>query len=290
MLDFEAIKSSLPDFIYQEEIVSEEELEKLKEEILQLTKEIKNDNETLNPYAKGISALMRSDAGFRTRQLKVLNNNIRMHTLVNAQNRPKLVYEESRYPVSTRLDIEQSCLFTKEPLEIQTYKIKVFNELIRPTLLDADKQKSLTEKQRGLTASELVEILQKTNSTLDRQRLQETILKPLVEHGFLENAIDQNNKTRHVYYLPERYVASEASLESTLIDVSVLDTSCMNSYVNQYLKQRFENGDISFEDGKGNPINIEELLGLLHSIDIQYGKNRHKSDNVDSTKNNEDKS
>lgn len=290
MLDFEATKSSLPDFIYQEEIVSEEDFDELKEEVLQLTKKIKCDNETVNPYAKGISALMRSDAGFRTRQLKILNNNIRMHTLVNAHNRPRLVYEENRFPITTRLDIEQSCLFTKEPLEIQTYKIKVFNDLIRPALLDADTQKSLTEKQRGLTASELVEVLQKTNSTLDRQRLQETILKPLVEHGFLENAIDQNNKTRHVYYLPDRYVTNNASLESTLIDVSALDTSCVDSYVNQYLKQRFENDEISFEDDKGNPINIERLLELLHTIDTEHTQNRHKSDNVDSTKNNEDES
>lgn len=286
MLDFEATKSSLPDFIYQEEIVSEEVIEELKEALRHLTEEIKHDNEIVNPYAKGISTLMKSDAGYRTRQLKILNNNIRMHTLANSKNRPRIIHEGKKFPITTRLDIEKACILTKEPREIQPYKIKVFNEQIRLALLQNGIDRNLLSgKIKCLTANELVEILEKTNTTVDRQRLQETILKPLAEHGYLEKARDESNKTRDIYYLPLRFIENQASLESTLIDVSAIDSTCLDSYVNQYLKQRFDNGIITLEDEKGNSISIEELLTLLHSIDVRYGQNRNESCNNDSSNN-----
>ncbi len=286
MLNFEATKSSLPDFIYQEDIVSQEDFEELKDAIRQLTEHLKNDNEIVNPYAMGISTLMKSDAGYRTRQLKILNNNIRLHTLANSKNRPRVIYGDKKFPIATKLDIEKACALTKEPLEIQLYKIKVFNEQIRPALLHNGIERNLISgKIKCLTASELVEILEKTNTTVDRQRLQETILKPLVDHGYLEKARDESNKTRDIYYLSPRYIENQASLESTLIDVSAIDPTCPDSYINQYLKQRFDNGIITIEDEKGNSINIKELIELLHSIDVRCSQNRHESNNIDSSNN-----
>jgi hypothetical protein len=284
MLEFEATKSGLPDFIYQEDVVSKADFEELKEEIRQLTENIKKDNEIVNPYAMGISALMRSDAGYRTRQLKILNNNIRMHTLVNSKNRPRIIHDGKKFPIATRLDIEKSCALTKESLEIQIYKIKVFNEQIRPALLEINKQRTLVNvEQKGLTSSELVEVLIKINPTIDRQRLQETILKPLVDHGYLEKTRDESNKTRDIYYLPKRFIEKPASFESTLIDVSAIDTTCIDSYVNRYLEQRFDDGEITIEDEKGKSISIDELITLLHSIDVRHSQNMHESDNNDSS-------
>ncbi len=286
MLDFEATKSSLPDFIYQEEVVSGDELEELKEIVRQLTEEIKNDNEIVNPYAKEISTLIKSDAGYRTRQLKILNNNIRMHTLANSKNRPRIIHDGKKFPITTRLDIEKACILTKEPREIQPYKIKVFNEDIRPAILQNGTEKNLilSGTVKGLTANEIADILSKKGNTTDRQRLQESILKPLADHGFLEKARDPQNNARDIYYLPERFVNQEASVESTLIDVSTLDDSCLDLFVNQYLKQRFAKGEITIENVRGESINIEQLLEILHSIDIQYSQNRNELDNSDSSK------
>jgi len=207
-----------------------------------------------------------------------------MHTLANSKNRPRIIHEGKKIPISAKLDIEKACMLTKETLEIQSYKIKVFNEQIRPALLHNGIEKNLLSgKIKSLTASELVEILEKTNTTVDRQRLQETILKPLVDHGYLEKARDDSNKTRDIYYLSSRYTENQASLESTLIDVSAIDLTCLDSYVNQYLKQRFDNGIITIEDEQGNSISIEELLKLLHSIDVQCSENKNKSENNDSS-------
>lgn len=280
MLQLEGIRASLPNSIYQEEILSDEEIEHLKERINELIEEIKESNEIVNPYGIGLANLFKDDAGFRTRQLKILNNNIRVHTLANFKNRPKIVYDGKRFPIATRLDIDEACNLTKEPREIQSYKIKVFNDVIRLAILQNGTEKNLINGTvKGLTASEIVEILTKKDSTTDRQRLQETILRPLVDHGFLEKSLDPDNRTRDIYSITPRYINDEASVESTLIDISTLDESCIESFVNGYIKQRFNKGQLTIEDQQGNSISIENLLTILHRIDISDGKNRYKLGN-----------
>jgi len=285
MLQLEGIRASLPNSIYQEEILSDEEIELLKERINEIIEEIKESNEIVNPYGIGLANLFKDDAGFRTRQLKILNNNIRVHTLIDFKNRPKIVYDDQKIPIATRLDIDEACNLTKESREIQPYKIKVFNDVIRPAILQNGIEKNLVSGTvKGLTASEIVEILAKKDSTTDRQRLQETILRPLVDHGFLEKFLDPDNRTRDIYTISLRYIDNEASVESTLIDISTLDESCIESFVNDYIKQRFDKGQLTIEDQKGNSISVEDLLTILHTIDVKHAQNTHKLDNSEMSK------
>jgi len=277
MLKLEGIRSSLPGSICSEEIISEEEIEEIKKSIVGLIEKIRKNDEILNPYGIGLSNLFKDDAGFRTRQFKVLNNNIRILTLVNSDSRPKIVYDDEEFPISTRQDIEDACNLTKEQKEIQSYKIKFFNDHIRPSILNQGKGKSMvTGTINCLTVSELTDILSKKGITTDRQRLQETILKPLVEHGFLEKFPDPDNKSRDVYLVTDTFVEKEARIESTLIDTSLLDASCVDSFVENYIEQRFNKGILEILDENGNKITPKELLDTLYKIDAQTTQNRHK--------------
>ncbi|MEX2191969.1 MAG: hypothetical protein WD717_01115 [Nitrosarchaeum sp.] len=279
MLNFEGIRSSLPGLIYSEEIVSEEETEQIKTRIAELIERIKGNDEIFNPYGTGLSNLFRDDAGFRTRQFKILNNNIKVLTLANAQSRPKIIYEGQESPVSTRQDIEEACNLTKEQKEIQSYKIKFFNDHIRPAILNHGKEKSLvTGTIQCLAVSELTDVLSQKGITTDRQRLQESILKPLTEHGFLEKFPDPDNKSRDVYIVAQAFVEKQASVESTLIDTSLLDESCVNSFVKKFIEQRFDQGRLEIHDKDGNKIAPKELLDILCKIDVQTPPNRHEND------------
>ncbi len=288
MLEFEAIRSGLPDYIFQEEILCEDEVEDLKQKIHDLIEEIKENSETLNPFALGISNLLPSDGGYRTRQLKILNNNIKMCTLVNRDDRPKIIVDSEKIPIVTRVDIEEACKLTKEPREIQPYKIKTFNESIRPIIIQHGKEQCiLNGNVKCLTASEILEHLDK--SITGRQKFQETILKPLVDQGFLDESVDPSNKSRHIYYLPQRYQNEEAVLESTLIDVSLLDESCLDLFIEKYIKRRFDNGELTIEDENENAINPEQLLIILKNrhLDVQ---NSHELDSNETSNNIEEKS
>lgn len=282
MLEFEAIHSGLPDSIFQDEVLCEEEIEELKQKIYDLIEEIKGNSETLNPFTLGISNLLPSDGGYRTRQLKILNNNIKMCTLVNHDVRPKIIIDSIKIPIVTRVDIEEACKLTKEPREIQPYKIKIFNESIRPIIIQHGRDESILNGNiKCLTASEILEHLDK--SIIGRQKLQETILKPLVDQGFLEESIDPSNKSRYIYYLPQRYQNKEAVLESTLIDVSLLDESCLNLFIDKYIKQRFDNRELTIEDKNEIPINPEELIVILKNRHSPV-QNSHKLDSNETSK------
>jgi hypothetical protein len=285
MLQLEAIHSGLPDSIYQEEVISEQEIESLKSRIGDLIKQIKENYQTFCPYALEISNLFQDDAGYRTRQLKILNNNIKVYTLVNSNDRPKIVIDDQKIPISTRLDIEEACRLTKEPREIQPYKIQLFNDEIKPAIIQKGVKKSLISGTVfGLIASEIAEFLSSKKNTVDRQRLQESILLPLVDHGFLEKVQDPDNKTRNIYYLPEKYLKEDAIVESTLIDISALDESCLEPFLTKYIKQRFENEDLAIEDKYGNSLTIDTLLECLCKIDVESRGNRHKIGPIETTK------
>ena len=280
MLQLEGLRSGLPKSIYGEEVISEEEVEQIKEKIVNLIEKIKINDEIVNPYSIGLSNLFKDDAGYRTRQFKVLNNNIKILTLTNSESRYILRYDGEEFPISTRQDIEEAVSLTKEQKEIQAYKIKFFNDYIRPALLEQGKEKQLvTGSIRCLTASGIIDVLSHKGINQDRQRMQETFLKPLGEHGFLDYFLDEDNKSRYVYAVAEKYVSQDADVESTLIDTSTLDDSCVKSFVNRYVEQRFNREEIALKDADGTNITPKQLIDILSQIDAKTTQNRHKITN-----------
>lgn len=289
MLNLEGIRSSIPSAMYCEEILSEKEIENIKEKIQELIERVKNNDEIFNPYGIGLSKIFKDDAGFRTRQFKILNNNIKIITLTNSETRPKIIFEELEIPVTTRQDIEEACELTKEQKEIQAYKIKYFNEHIKPAILNHGKGKAIISGDtRCLTTSEIVDILSKKGIITDRQRLQETFLKHLAEHGYLEKFKDPDNLSRDVYAVTETFVDNEASIESTLIDTSLLDVSCVKSFVREYVEQRFVKRKLEIFSQDGEKIIPNELVDILYKIDAQAIQNRHGIDNNEASTSNED--
>lgn len=286
MLELEGLRASLPNAMYQEEVISDDEIESLREEILEIIEEIKTNSEILNPYGIGLSKLFSNDAGFRTRQLKILNSNIQMYTLVSASNRPKIVYEGQTTPVSTWNDVLNSVRLTKSPQEIQSYKIKQFNDFIRPFILESGKSKEINGQSiTCLTANGIAELFCINGKPTDRKRLQETILQPLAQHGYLEKFVDPYNMTRHVYAVASQYAEETAPTESTLVDISTLDKSCVESFIEQQIKRRFDSGKLHILDKNGNEINPEQLVYILNEIDTDTDENTNKFDNVDSSTN-----
>jgi hypothetical protein len=290
MLEFEALRSSLPHSIRQEEIISDDEIEELKQQMQQIIQQISDSGEIINPYGEGLSKLFPDDAGSRTRQFKILNNNTRMHTLVNAKYRPKIIYDGITTPIATRLDVEESCKLTKESKEIQPYKIKYFNDHIRKAIFETGKEKQTVGGSiKCLTASEIADCITKKGITTDRQRLQETYLKHCVSHGFLEEFVDPDNKSRYVFALSTPYLEKEAKIESTLVDTSLLDVSCVNSFVSKFIEQRFNSGKLEILDENNNVLTPKELLENLQQIVAQTPKIRHEMSSIETSKSNGEK-
>jgi hypothetical protein len=285
MLHLQSMRSSLPDSIYQKEVLSDDEIEQTREKILQLIEIIKKNDEIINPYGEGISKLLPEDGGFRTRQLKILDSNIAILTLVRSESRCKIIVDGNEIPITTREIIEEACSLIKEQREIQSYKIKFFNDHIKPAILHNGEVKDLiTGQTKCLSVSQIRNIINKKGITTTRQKIQETFLKPLSDNGFLDFFKDPDNHSQYLYAVTQGYLEKDATVESTLIDTSLLDVSCVNSFVKKYIEQRFEKGELEIQDAEGNNITPSQLLDILHKIDAQTLQNRHELGSNDASK------
>ena len=97
----------------------------------------------------------------------------------------------------------------------------------------------------------------------------ETILIPLAQYGFLERTKDPDNKSRDIFWIPERYLEHDATVESTLIDITSLDESCVRLFVKNHLEQRYNEEEYTFYNPNDKVISVEELCKQVTSIDVQ---------------------
>jgi len=267
MLELASLKSSLPDCIYQEEVISQTDLEHARQVIEGLVSNAERF-EVFNLFSDEIQKQFSEDAGYRTRQLGILLANINLHTLANAKYRSKFSYNGATCVISSITDVTEANKLTKKPPSLPPAKIQFFNRYIRRAILDQGKPRELVDGTiQCLTASELSDCLMTMKITTDRKKLQETYLKPYSEYGFLEESQDPNSRNRNVYYLPAKYQQEEAKSESTLIDNFDIDASCVSSFVDRFLTRRLENGKL--EDDTDNPITTDQLLDIILNRQVE---------------------
>ena len=97
-------------------------------------------------------------------------------------------------------------------------------------------------------------------SKMDRKKITETYLDTFVEYGIIEYSRDSRNNSRYVYWIANQYENKDVDYESTLIDTSSLDQPCLESVVNKYFKQRFEDGRLTIVNSKDEEISLEVLI------------------------------
>jgi hypothetical protein len=280
MLKLSSLKSSLPDCIYREEVISEADLEHARQIIEGMISNAERF-EVFNPFADEIQKQFSEDAGYRTRQLGILLANINLHTLSNAKYRPKFVYNGMTCVVSSIVDVIEANKLTKKPTSLPPAKIQFFNRYIRSVILELGNQRQLVDDTiKCLTASEIADYAEAKGIATDRKKLQETFLKPLADHGYLEEFQDPKSRNRNVYSLPAKYHNAEATPESPLIDNFDIDCSRVSSFVDRFLTRRLESGKL--EDEIGNTITPNQLLNILLNRQLMP-ENTHESDIVETS-------
>ena len=242
MLNIQALKAGLISHIYDSTISPIDQKEKIKTHIELVIEEIKKyakeKQPILNMYSVAISDKFKNDAGFRARQLATFMSNVQVITLANARMRPKFVMNDKMYPITIRGDIKMANTLTHEPSPIPLTKLQYFNRHIRTVLLKhgKDKESVYGYATKCLTAREMADYINlEANVIAERKKLVENYLEPLTEHGYLEASQDDNRKSQYLYNLTPRYTKEEAVLESTLIDESTMDDSCLNVFKEKYL-------------------------------------------------------
>lgn len=238
-----------------QEVISQNEIKDVKIKVGQIIENIKSYPGVFNPFVQNIIDNFPCDKGSRARQLKILSNTIKMITLSRSENRLSLLKDDKQFLISTKSDVMEAIQMIREPNPIAATKIQFFNEKIRKFFL---------ERLDSAIAREIAESL-----NMDRKKLLENYLIPLIDHGYLEKEQDSTNRSRDVYSLTPRYEKEEAGIFSTLIDTTTIDISCLK----KALEQRFEQG-YTVVDAKGSVISLETIISNQGEIDIEPSESK----------------
>ena len=233
MLKIKSYGASLPNSIYQRRILSDDDVNVVKDRIQAVIDNIQKYCEEKNPivnfYGDAIADLFKDDAGYRVRQLSNLLSNITVITLARSRARPKLIIDAKTYPMTVKQDIELAAKITHEANPLPPTKLQFFNKYIRP---------AFAGKLDGrLTALELANHVMSITPTItiDRQTIREKYLDGFVNHGYLESEWDSANASRYIYSLVPKYQNEEAVIETSLIVTSVIEDSCVNVFKERWL-------------------------------------------------------
>ncbi len=288
-------RHGLPTEIFEEEVVSKQDLEYAKELTQILIENVKrygsNQNPIFNPYSDKLATLFPHDSGSRSRQFNRLVQMITVIALCNANKRYKVVIGNNVYPIVELQDIKKAVSLMKENSVLPSQKIQFFNDIFKPVFEKISTEIQLVNQiVKAVTANEMAEGIKKQfkeYENMDRKKLTETYLDTWVDHGLLESARDPRNASKNIYWIAKQYENEQVGLESSLIDTSSLDRSCLESLVNKYLKQRFESGKLRIIDYNDHDVSLDILIQNISDKDTQNvtqpTQNRHKNTNGEVT-------
>ena len=278
-----AFQRGLPGPIYEDLVISKKEIEYAKmlvsSTIYTLKKYRKIQGPVFNPFMDEIKERFPSDSGYRSRQLNRLMKTSNLFTLCNAKNRHKWEFKGTKYLITHLSDVKFAERLIKENTSIPAHKIQTFNEVIKLSILENGRETIIEEENHSvLTASEILkDYNEHKEQNYSRQQLLETYLVPLSENGFLERTTDPTNKSQHIFWIPERYQRIDANLESTLIDTSTLDESCVSACLEKYIIHRYKKEEYQFYNTNDEIISAEELAKEVTRIDVQSVENSFKN-------------
>ena len=231
-----------------QEVISQDEIKETKSKIETIIENIQVFHGVFNPFMQNMVDNFPSDKGSRARQLKILSNTIKMLTLSRSENRYSLIKDDNQFLIASKSDVIEAIQMIKEPNPVAVTKIQFFNEKIRKFFL---------ERLDSAIAREIAEYLE-----MDRKKLLENYLIPLIDHGYLEKELDPTNRSRDVYSLAPRYEKEEASIFSTLIDASTINISCLKNTLECRLEQGYK-----IVSSKGKITSLSDVVNNQGQID-----------------------
>lgn len=269
--------------LYEKEIISKKEVEQAKSMVKSVIQTLnqyrKIQRPVLNPFSDEISNIFPHETGSRTRQIQRLLRTSNLLTLCNAHNRCKFELDGTKHLISHLKDILQATRLIIDNSGIPSHKIQTFNNVIKPAIQEHGNEMSVEGKELTvLTAGEILSYYkEQKEKNYSRKQLLETYLIPLSQHGFIEKTRDPTNRTRDIFWIPERFENDDATVESTLFDTSTLDESCVTSFLENHVIHRLNKEEYTFYNTENEIISVEELSELVTRIDIESVENSFKN-------------
>ncbi|MGH9981218.1 MAG: hypothetical protein ACRD6U_06670 [Nitrososphaeraceae archaeon] len=216
-------KFSVPDLIYQNEIVSEEEkdttreiVKGLKEKILEICSNVKpGKNNIIIPYSNLISeSLPKENAHDMTRANRLFGF-LSFLPIVYFDKRPRLVVIKKgditiqTIPIATFEDLEKALYLMEYSDGVRPYILEwyyevllnAFDEKTEPDLKINSKGEELKEERIAITSQDVIKKHKQVhNEDLTTKQLLENYLYPLLNQGYIDKTESLIDKRARIYY------------------------------------------------------------------------------------------
>ncbi len=218
-------KYGLPDFAYQQKIVSDSDKEKVREIIRGIKEKIlgvcdrveQGKNNLIIPFREIITKLMLPkekalDMTIATRLFTFLS----LLALVNIDKRPRLMLRKDgdltiqTIPFALFEDLQEALSLIEYSDGIRPYVLEWYNEVFLEGLLSKKEPDSkinvrdeatISEKIIALTTEQLVNLtFEKQNKKLSTKQILENFVNPLINQSYIDKMQSELDKRANVYY------------------------------------------------------------------------------------------
>ncbi|MGD1837269.1 MAG: hypothetical protein ACPKPY_04335 [Nitrososphaeraceae archaeon] len=216
-------KRGLPDFVYEEEIVSDQEKERAKEiikhtrnEMIDLSGKVASGkNIVIIPFNDTIKESLpkekASDMTFADRIFRLLN----LIPLVKSSERPKIVIRKEgsitlkKYPLTLFEDLSEALFLMEYGEGLRPYVhewfynvfVKKYNEKSEPNSKKDSYGETITEDKRGITTADLViKTVEKTGKPFTKKQILDTYVYPLINQGYIDSIRSKIDGREKIYY------------------------------------------------------------------------------------------
>ena len=290
-------KCSVPDLIYQHEIVSEEEKDKakeiikgFKEQIQEICSNVKpGKNNVIIPFSNLIRQSIPKEKALDMTRANRLSTYLSFIPVVYFYKRPRITLVKKgdtkiqTIPIATFEDLQNTLCILEYSDGVRPYILewyydvfyKAFEEKVEPDLKVNSKGEELKEDRIAITSQDIIKKHWEVhNETLSTKQLLESYLYPLLNQGYIDKADSSIDKRAKMYFpiiITRKYINlfengksnNLSQLKQKLIVKSTTYPSkeYIISQIDPIIKYYSENGFfIKIKNHKEEEITLEELV------------------------------
>ena len=300
-------KYSLPEFVYDATVVTEDQKNQAKETVKQLKEKMLliSERNNLNspnvyiPFHESLEKSFPADKASDMTTAQRLYNYLTLLPLVNIDNRPRLVTRSEGNPIvkicpfATFEDLEESVYLMEYSNGVRPYILEWYNEVFLVEFNEKRRSNNNDDEEVGLTTRELVDATFRIRKRrFSTQQIYETYIAPLVNAGYIDNIENKKDK-RSCIFLPvlnakqkKLFDSSETNNISqrkliTIVNPTLFpDKRYLISEIQGVLRYSFDRHVITkLEDHGGKEMTVEELVEQYYKDPNRYFELDNDNDN-----------
>jgi hypothetical protein len=277
-------KHSVPDFLYQKTVVSDEQKDQAREIIKSLKEKIMDISTATSPGSNNVfipfeEAIVQSLATKKSSDMTTADRIVGYLTLiaqVNVEDRPVIIYRQKGNPVTQKIplatfaDLKEALFLMQYSNGVRPYVLDFYRDHFLPAYEErngepnsktsSDGKYTLKESRCGITTQQLAEAyFRNTGNKTSTRRIRDTYLDQLVNQGYVDSVSSDLDHRSDIYFpIVEAQQKDRYNGYTLFCPISHFPTA---NYLKSKILTLLENNDENTVcEIKNNSIDIDSLI------------------------------